>query len=614
MAQAGQPVKVPNGQRISDGSTDWAGGVDSGKPTTIASQANPHGLKRNQLAWLESGTVRGGGISPRPGFQPLVQGAKWSGLFEGASMYEPLGDAFPYIMIDIGGRTYQVRVDTDNSVHDVSGANANPAAVPYHWFCQGEEFLIIQDGVSEPLVWNGTALRRISAMGGVAPYLPTGQAMAYANGRVAVTSGGRQYIFGDIVYGSVGQPGTGGTDNILHAAENLIASGGGALTVPTNAGNIRGFGVLSNINQPVSVGQLFVGTRKAIYAFNGGTQRFPDAQNVGGWIKTPGLQTIAQIGNGWVNDRSIVQWDSDLFFQTLEPGVRSLALQVRYANQWGNTPISRNENRVLGIANRALLKFGSGVEFNNRLLQTTLPIQTAVGVAHQMIMPLDFDIISSLEDKLNNSIFPAWEGGWEGLLFLQLLQGDFGGLQRAFAVVLSQVSNQIEIWEITQTAFTDNGDNRITWFMEFPALNNGKPFELKELETMELWYDELFGTVEFQAFYRPDAASCYVFWAAWKDCAARNCKEDPLNTLPCVYPTQTYCQQDRATITLPKPQAPCSNNRRPANIGYQHQVKLVIKGFCRIRGMLLHWLPRENQPFDNIVCANQLIAVTPPKL
>lgn len=591
-----------NGERISDGTTDFSGGVDSGRITTVKSQANPNGLARNQLAWLENGTVRGGGIRPRPGMKPLVQGAGWSGIFQGASMYEPI-DGNPYIMLDVGGKTYQVRVDTDNSVVQVSNAaTQNSATIDYHWFVQAERFRITQNGAQEPLVWDGTTLKRISGVGAVVAKLPTGTAMAYYNGRVAVASGGRQYVFGDIVGSGAGAPSSGTapfgyTDAVLNMTEVGYATLTGSLILPTNAGNIRSFAVTSNINQPVSTGTLFIGTRKAIYAFNGGTAR-------ASWstMEQP-LQTVAQFGNGIVSDRSVVGYNGDFFFQTLEPGVRSFQMAVRYANQWGNTPISRNENRVLALSDRSMLRFSSGIEFNNRLYQTVLPFQTSVGVAHRGIMPLDFDLISSLEDKLNNSIFPAWEGMQEGLDFMQLLQGDFGGLQRAFTVVHSRVSNKIEVWELSLADRSDNGDNRISWYIETPSFDWRNPFMLKELETVELWIDRLYGSCEVEVFFRPDAWPCYVFWHAFKMCAARDCSEDPLLETPCIYPTQPYCQQDRATLMMPKPPAPCLvTNERPANLGYQFQIKIQVRGSMRIRGLLLHALPREKQPFKGLVC------------
>src|SRR5215207_3499704 len=53
-----QPVVSLN--RITDGSLDFSGGVDSGRVTTIASQANPNGVQRNQLVWAGNATMRGG--------------------------------------------------------------------------------------------------------------------------------------------------------------------------------------------------------------------------------------------------------------------------------------------------------------------------------------------------------------------------------------------------------------------------------------------------------------------------------------------------------------------------------------------------------------------------
>ena len=64
-----------NGVTKADGSYDWSGGVDSVRATTIQSQANPTGLARNQLAWLDNATVRDAGITPRGGYIELGQSA-----------------------------------------------------------------------------------------------------------------------------------------------------------------------------------------------------------------------------------------------------------------------------------------------------------------------------------------------------------------------------------------------------------------------------------------------------------------------------------------------------------------------------------------------------------
>ncbi len=468
---------------ITDGQSDWSSGINSGQTPTISSESLPHGLKRTALAWLGNGTVRGGAITPRNGFLPLVQGINWPGLFQGAYMYEPDGGD-PYIMMGVGGKTYQVRVDTDNSVHLVSAGatNRNPA-LPQWWLKQGEQFLIIQDGSTTPTVWDGNTLQLITAFVSTppgAPTLPIGTAMDYQMGRMWVagngspTFGNREYMGGDIVRGPSGTLAYHLRDSILFQTENTYLAGGGAFVVPTNAGAIRALTHTAELDSSLGQGRLYIGTRNSIYALNVPVTR----TNWGlATINNLPLQTVAAIRFGPVGDRSMVPVNSDLFYQTLEPGIRSFTLATRYFQQWSNVGIDRNEGRVLDLNDRSLLRFSTGIEFNNRLLQSCLPFQTHVGVAHRGYIPLDFDIISTLDEKLP----PAWEGMDEGLQFLQLLEGDFGGRQRAFAIVLSEKTDQIEVWELTSTEIRDNGVSRITMWFETPAYTWGDQFQLKKL-------------------------------------------------------------------------------------------------------------------------------------
>ena len=589
-----------NAIRIVDGSLSFEGGIDSGRTPTIASDSYPNGVRRNQLAWATNATMRGGGCRQRTGWKPLITGQSWSGLYQGGFLYEPETE-LPYLVLDIGGRTYQVNVSTDNTVVDITaGSGANPATEPKHWMVQGERFLVIQDGISEPLVWDGVTLARISAVGAAVAKLPTGTAMDYYMGRIWVASQGRAYLAGDIV-GSPGAPSSGTapylfTDSILNITENSYLAGGGVFIVPTNAGNIRSINHTANLDSALGEGQLLVSTRKSIYSVNVVPDRTQWAA-----LAEP-LQRVAQINFGTTSDRSVVSVNGDLFMQSSPNGdIRSYIMGLRYFQQWGNLPISRNMNRVLQFNDRELLRYGSGIEFDNRLWETVLPFETAVGVAHKGIMALDFDLISSFEEKLP----PAWEGMYEGLDVLQLFSGDFGGLQRAFAVVLSRETNQIEVWEMTTQDRFDSqegvGGDRVTWYLETPAYTWGNPFALKKLETLELWIDKVLGTVEFQAYYKPDSWPCWIPWYAWNECAAKSCAEDEESTV--CYPTQQFCESFVATRTLAKPPQVCiKSSNRPSDRAYQFQIRLVIKGWCRIRGMLLHGLPVDATPFDNIVC------------
>lgn len=582
---------MASGVRITDGQWDFSGGIDSGRVTTIESELAPHGLKRNQLAWLTNATVRGGGILQRTGWRFRARVHNGNALFQGGFLYEP-DFADPYLVVSIAGRIYQTRVDTDYSVVDITGASANPALETQSFFVQAEKFLVIQAGdlTTLPLIWDNTTMRRSNGLAGSPKEIPAATAMDYYMGRLWYAIG-RTYSAGDIVGGESGTLAEDFRDAVLRVTENPLAIGGDGFTVPTNAGNIRALKHSANLDTALGQGQLYVFTRKVIYALTVPVTRAEWSQS-----KEP-LQRVVQITNGAYGDRCIAQINGDLFYQSTD-GIRSLLLAIRYFQQWGNTPISENENRVLQFNDRSLMRFASAIEFDNRLWQTALPTETVNGTAAQAIIPLDFDLISSLQEKLP----PAWEGMYEGLDVLQMFSGDFGGRQRAFAVISSRVDDSIQVWEFTDSDRFENGDNRLNWFIETPAYTWGKEFELKTLDGGEIWFDKLFGTVEVTVEYRVDADPCWVFWHQAIVCAARSTCEDVHN--PICYPEQGFREGYKWPITLPKPPLnPCQEmNSRPTNIGYQFQVKITLKGWCRIRGILVHAIPFEEAPYGGLTC------------
>lgn len=583
---------MASGVRITDGQWDFSGGIDSGRVTTIASELAPHGLQRNQLAWLTNATVRGGGILQRTGWRFRARVHNGNALFQGGFLYEP-DFADPYLVVSIAGRIYQIRVDTDYSVVDITGASPNPALERQSFFVQAEKFLVIQagDNATLPLIWDNATMRRSNGIGGVPPNeIPAATAMDYYMGRLWYAQG-RTYSAGDIVGGESGTSANDFRDAVLRVTENPLALGGDGFTVPTNAGNIRALKHSANLDTALGQGNLYVFTRKVIYALTVPVTRVEWSQS-----KEP-LQRVVQITNGTYGDRCIAQINGDLFYQSTD-GIRSLLLAIRYFQQWGNTPISENENRVLQFNDRSLMRFASAIEFDNRLWQTALPVDTVNGVASQAIIPLDFDLISSLQEKLP----PAWEGMYEGLDVLQMFSGDFGGRERAFAVISSRVDDSIQVWEFTDAERFENGDNRVNWFIETPAYIFGKEFELKTLNGGEIWFDKLFGTVQVLVEYRVDADPCWIFWHETTICAARSTCEDVHN--PICYPEQGFREGYKWPITLPEPPLnPCQEmNSRPSNIGYQFQVKITLKGWCRIRGILVHAIPVDKAPYDGLTC------------
>lgn len=593
--------------------------MDSQAVTTVRSELVPHGLKRDQLSWLNNATVRGGGILQRTAWKKLLD-LLTSGLYQGGFIYEPIGqDVNPYLIVSVSGRIYKVTLDAPFTITDLSAkfGQVNPATPEQVFFCEGNGFLVIQagdfgSGNTKPLFYASAFLaqpeflRRSNGLTGNITYpsineLPAAEAMIFYGERLWYAQG-RNYTAGDIEKNQAS--GTAGylfMDSVLKVTENPLAVGGDGFTVPSQAGNIRALAYTANIDTKLGQGPLYIFTRKQVYSLNVPVSRTD-------WIAATSsnqpLQTVAQITSGSVGERNIVHINGDLFYQSFDPAVRSLIIATRFYAQWGNLSISNNVNRALKFNDRSIMKFASGIEFDNRLLECVLPKRTASGVICQGILPLDFDLVSTLQDQAP----PAWEGLWEGIDILQLFTGDFGGLPRAFAVVVSRIDQSIDVWELTNSErFEDAGepgarDNRVSWKAEFPSFTWQKEFELKQLHGGEIWIDKVFGTVNMEVYYRPDADPCWRFWYRTSFCAAKTCDEDPNN--PDCYPIgPNFREGYKFPVTLPEPPVACdSMGVRPSNIGYQFQVKVVVLGWCRIRGIILYAELKERELYAGLAC------------
>ena len=534
-------------------------------------------------------------------------------------MYQPdYGD--PILICLVGGRVYKIRLDTDNSVTDLSAVfgEVMPVAEPRAYFCQAEAFLVIQSGdlTTNPLFYDfgidGVRAERLWRSRGFVGVnnplnqIPPAGPMDYYAQRIWYAFG-RSYGAGDIVINK-----TSGTaayeyrDSVLAVTENPVVYGGDAFIVPTNAGNIRALAHTSNLDTALGESQLMIFTRRAVYTCSAPMTRDDWTSTT---LNNMPIQKLALNKGGAYSDRSIVPVNEDLFFVSPPDGdIRSMQTAVRFYGAWGNVPLSTNVNRVLAFNDRSLLSYSTGIQFDNRLLVASLPVDTPAGVGFNSIIPLDFDVISTFSERFP----PAWEGTWDfsgGPQIMQLFEGDFGGRERAFSVVYSQLRSQVEIWEIRPDLRFENGDNRVTRVIEFPAYAFGDPYQLKELITAELWIDKLLGTVDFEVFYRPDGYACWIPWHAFQRCASKDCTEDP--DVPCEdngYPREPCFELDGIPITLPKPRSiPCvqsiNDPSRPSNIGYQFQVKLKTKGWCRVRGLLVHANTKGRTPFSGLSCS-----------
>jgi len=607
-----------NQQQLVAAMLDFSSGVNSNVVPMLESDGIPHGLKPSMVPWANNCTMRNGALQGRLGWVPVVQGAGWHGLYQGGYFYTPdYGE--PQLVLAVGGKLWRVRTDGDMSVQDLSGAFGltMDAGQPQYYFAQAEKWLVVQDGslTTLPLFYSTddgggmASLVRSRGFVGAANVLnqiPAAGPMDYFQQRLWYAQG-RRYAAGDIVFDqNSGTAGAGYRDSVLACYENPVANGssggGDSFITPTASGNIRWLRHAANLDTALGQTNLFIGTRNAIFACNAPIDR-------SAWIATTldkmPLQTVALAGAGGYSERSATAINGDLFFASTPNGdVRSLQTSVRYFQQPGQIPLSNNINRVLAVQDRALLHHTSSVLFDNRYLQTVLPYATAVGTAFKGIAALDFNPLSSLQERLP----PDWEGVLEGLNVLQLFQANIGGRDRGFAAVLA-ANGTVELWELSTTEKfdrNDSGQSRVQWSVETPSFAFGNPRQLKELETCKLWVDRIVGTVEFKLEMRPDYGCCFLPWRVWKECASEDCTE--LFDNPCAesaYPVvlPQFCEFFKTNMTMPKPPTTCiPSSGRSANLAYTFQLRLTVKGFARVRGIFLYAWARDEGPFAGIVC------------
>lgn len=592
-----------------DGSMAWGGGVDSIKVPTISGPNNPDGLDRNQNAWLVNAIDRDTGLTQRSGWQPLGLVAGAGQLYQGGIVYSPIaGD--PYLLCVIGGHIYSVTFSSPPVVTDLTLVFAQvpiTQTLPRCFFVQAEEFVVIQWGdlVSNPFFYDGVQLWQSNGIinpGSVDPNneLPPGGPMVYYQQRIWIAQWNglhRVLCAGDIVGNQAsGTAPYGYRDSVLKVTECPLAfgTGGDGFAVPSQSGDIRALAYSANLDATLGQGNLMIFTRGPVYTLDVPITRTD-------WIATtsnkqPTMKVI-QLTNGSVNDRSIVAANGDLFFQTITGDIGSISTALKYFQQWGNTPVSSNEHKIVQRQNKALLQFVSGINFDNRLLMSALPKQLENGVVCDAIIPLDLTPINSF----GKGATPAWQGHWEGLQWLQLFVADFGGLDRAFGLTVGKTTSEIDLWEITEDAKEENGDNRVTWISTGPAFDFGSSIKLKKLVSLELWFDRLWGTVDFAVYYTPDQYPCPILWSTFTECAARNSIEDItfVNQYP---PATDYREQYRIKV-LPTPEpAECNIlSSRPLNVARQFQITIVVTGFCRIRGIFPKTLPVERSLYEDMI-------------
>jgi len=557
-----------------DGQSTFLGGANSG--------VRPFLVGEGQYSWGVNTTMRGGSIGPRPGyhkktlnFESTTTESRFEtgGFFQGAGVHEAGKDSVLLAMV--GGRLFSIEPCRNFKVAEVTpgnGSDVNMSTRPRAYFQQAEDWTVVQNGLDAPIIYGTGSVRRAAPL--TNDEVPSGEAMAYGNGRLWVSKD-RGYVAGDLVGSSSGTVPT-RRDAVLQFTENTFIAEGGAFALPVNAGAVTGMHFISNLDTVLGDGELVVFSRDG-----GFVTQVPTDRTLWKDLSYP-VQRFA-VPAGAVSENAIVNVNGDLYYRSPD-GIRSLVFARRQFGSAGNTPISQEVNRALAWESPLLDSYASAVLFENRLLMTSAPQRSTRGVHHRALISMDFAPLAFSGQTSR----PAYDGMWTGLNVLQIVVGSFGDEQRCF-VFAENASNEVEIWEVQKDVHCDNdgSDKRIEWFFETRAMAFGSQFEQKKLSTFDLWLEDLRGEADLSVYSRPDASPNWNLWHSWEHRSkAKNCsdQEDGCFSL------KTYQSSYRPRVQISTPPQSCNDLgdiKAPTDLGYTFQVRVKGTGDFRVSNFRL---------------------------
>lgn len=550
--------------RITDGLIDLNSGADSGR--------SPSTIPRNACALAINVTMRGSFAGTRPGFRKHTltfqdeerQEAFESGNLQVASYYQ-YGLGEPLLVAMVSGRVYSI--NREYEVVELTGTDRKASNLPLGWMEQAEQYLVIQDGQSRPFIFDGSGLRRATQ-----DEVPVGTAMAYGIGRLAVARD-RLIFFGDI---------NGGAASVITFKETQIVALGGAYTIAT-PGNITALKFFPVLDSSTGQGELTAHTPYGITTFRVAAPR--DL-----WKTMEGFQRVAYQPFGSAS-QSITLINSDIWYRARD-GMRSLSVGVRNnVSTWLNAPQSKEMARIIKKDDRRLLPYAQSMLFDNRALFTVSPVMTGGRVYHRGLAVIDFDPVSNLVEKTP----PHWEYIWTGLKFTKLVTGDFDGIDRAFMFAIDKEDRNV-LWELSYDDPFDNTDRRIECHVEGASYFFQNIRERKRLEAGELFVDDLDGTVNFTLIYRPDQSPDWYDWKTWQICATTS---DCSLTNGCQVP-KNLKRQYRSRLWAEQPQQVCEvGQKKPSREAYQFQPRISWTGKARIKGLFIHAMRLQENPYGN---------------
>jgi hypothetical protein len=501
------------------------------------------------------------------------------GLVQGGSYFSIQNGM---LVVQIGGRIYRIRVgvrDSDFSYEEIPLTFINSPVLTTAWMVETDGSLVIQDGQSNAIIYDGSTARRADPL---KSEVPLGRMMGYGNGRLWVAINTNEVVAGDIK--------TKIFQSELKFTETQYFQGGGAFYFPTE---ITGLRFLPS-SGAAGYGSL------AVFGLERTDMVRADIAYRDLWATMPGFIQPLLLSTGSIGQYGICEVNQDLYWRDGDGGIRSIRTAI--ADETGGpglTPLSQEVSRITEYESVSRLPNCSAIYFGNRLIMTASPFINKYGqTSFRDLIALDFSPISSMRGKS----FPSYDGEWDGLLFDLLLTGKFNRQKRGF-VISTDYDGQNRLWEFvegqeTDTFYTCAGtavltESAVPMIAEYPVRAWGNATEPKELQRCDVFLSDIEGGCTVAVYFRPDNSQRWIFWDRIEVCANVT---DPEGTTPHVWKNllgqerpqiKTFSITDERNLLTDKAQ----------KIGFQFQIRTVVIGKAKVHGINVYAQPINQTQF-----------------
>jgi hypothetical protein len=416
-----------------------------------------------------------------------------------------------------------------------------------------------------------------------AQQMPIGTIMAYAYGRVAVSTAQNNIYVSDIIYGN----GFTNTANTQNFTEQTYWAEGGSFTPPANLGLITGMRVMPSLNINVR------GQGELVIFCENGSFTLDLSQNRSTWQQS-NIQKVSLIGRGCRSPWSITGVNNDVYFRSDDGWAFYNNAQVDFYQALSFKKISREVQPWVNYDTPWLRQFESAMFFDNRLIATVSPFTVAnknssYGLHRPSRAMIVLDVEQTSRTEADAALPTRWNGLWEGPQPTQLLTAQINGVQRGFCFSFD-ADGINRLYELQNSSVLATGIDDysqvygsvpiksffITKRFDFTPNPGASKFVRKQLVGGEMWVSNLKEQITTSCDFRPDSYACFNTLLDPIKVGLNECIPIVSNCIPTV--SQPRYQQIR--FSSPDIDKCESFNEIPLQEGSEFQVKINLEGSC----------------------------------